>query len=430
MAANHQLDQVTASSPSVVPHRKSHFGFLALLVLLGIALAAGIVFELTQRKTQEKTLAATIAEDANRPPAVNVGRVRAASSSSTVELPGQTVALVETPIYARADGYLKQRPVDIGYRVQKGQLLVEIETPELDQQISQARATLAQSRAALQQLRASLLAARSNLKLAQVTADRWKKLTEEGVFSRQDLDEKMAALESGQANVQAAEESVRAAESTAAANEANLKRLEELQTFDRLVAPFDGVITARSLQSDVGTLISSGNTASSREIMRIAQIGVLRVFVSIPQTYAPMIHDGLPAEVRVDELPGRLFPTKVSGTTHSVESSSRTMLAVLLVQNQEELLLPGMYAKVRFSLPHKVNVLMLPADGLVLKSDGPQAAVVGPDRKVHFQKLTLGRDYGAEIEVHSGLADGDRVVLNPTDAIREGVIVEPKERAK
>jgi RND family efflux transporter MFP subunit len=411
------------------PRKKSHVGFFIVLFLLGVGLTAAIVYELMQRKLQDRTLAASSVEDGGRAPAVNVGRVRMAPPVSTVELPCQTVPMVETPIYARADGYLKQRTVDIGNRVKKGQLLLEIETPELDQQIDQARATLAQSKAAVAQLQASLVASKSSLKLAEVTAERWKKLTDDKVFARQDLDEKVAALELAQANVKAAEQNIAAAESTVAANESALKRLENLKSFDRMLSPFDGVITFRSINSDIGTLVTSGNTTSSREIMRVAQIDVLRVFVSIPQTYASMIHDGVPAQLSVQEMPGRVFPTKVSGITHEVDSNSRTMLAVLLVQNPKEELLPGMYAKARFSLPHAVNVLLLPADALMLPSSGPQVAVVGADHKVHFHKVTLGRDYGAEIEIDSGLNAGDLVVLNPTDAIREGVAVEPSERS-
>ena len=430
MAMNTQIDREIEHGTPPVPHRKSHFGFLVLLFLLGALLAAGIVYELMQRKAQDKSLAATASEDAKRPPSVNVGRVRAAPSTSTIELPCQTVAMIETPVYARADGYIKQRPVDIGDRVKKGQLLFEIETPELESQVEQAKATLAQSQAALQQLRANLLAVQSNLHLAEVTAQRWKNLTDKGVFAKQDLDEKVATLELGRANVKAAEENIRAAESTISANQANLKRLEEMKSFNRLVAPFDGVITFRSVQSDLGTLITAGNTSSSREIMRVAQIDVLRVFVSIPQTYAGMIHDGIPADLTIDEIPGRAFHTSVAGITHSVDSNSRTMLAVLMVQNPKEELLPGMYAKARFSLPHTVKVLMLPADALMLPTEGPRVAVVGEDHRVHFQQVTLGRDYGAEVEIQSGLSEGDLVVLSPSDAIREGVTVSPKELAR
>ncbi len=412
------------------PQKKSHAGFLILLFLAGAALAGGIVYELGQRKTHDKALAATVAEDATRAPVVNVALTRLAPSQSTIELPCQTVAMVETPIYARADGYIRQRPVDIGNRVKKGQLLFEIESPELDQQIEQAKATLAQSKAALQQLRAALVAAQSNEKLAEVTAQRWQKLTDQGVFAKQDYDEKAAALELAKANVASAQENIRAAESTISSNEASLKRLVELKGFDKLVAPFDGVVTFRSLNSDLGTLITSGNTASSRELMRVAQIDVLRVFVSVPQSYAPMIHDGLAAELRVDELPGRVFHTKVGGITHSVDSNSRTMLAVLLVKNENEALLPGMYAKAKFALPHSVKVVMLPADALTLPAEGPRVAVVGPGNRIHFKEVTLGRDLGSEVEILSGLSEGETVVLNPTDAVREGAVIEPKQRTK
>ena len=412
------------------PKKSSHAGFLMTLLFVGLALAAAIVYELGQRRTQDKALAATVVEDAAHAPVVNVGHVTAAPAESSVELPCQTVAMVETPIYARADGYIRQRPVDIGDRVKKGDLLFEIETPELDQQIDQARATLAQSKASIEQLRAARVAAQSSLKLAEVTAKRWKTLADQGVFARQDYDEKAAALELAQANLRSAEENIRAAESAIASNDANLKRLVDLKSYDRLTAPFDGVITFRSLHSDVGTLITSGNTSSSRELMRVAQINILRVFVSIPQSHASTIHDGLDAQLRVDELPGRVFHTKVGGITHSVDSDSRTMLAVLLVENPKEELLPGMYAKARFELPQAVRVMMLPAEALLLPADGPQVAVVGGNHKVHFQPVTLGRDYGAQIEILSGVSEGDTVVLSPTDAVREGVVVEPKERGK
>ena len=379
------------------------------------------------RRTGDRALASAIAQEASQPPLVNVGRVHLAPAQSTIELPCQTVPMLETPVYARADGYILRRPVDIGNRVKKGDLLFEIQTPELDQQVDQARAALAQSSAALEQYRAALDASESRLNLAAVTAKRWKNLTDKGVFAKQDLDEKIAALELSQANVKSAQENVRAAQSTVAASQSNLKRLQDLKAFSRLEAPFDGVITFRSVQADVGTLITAGNTSSSRELMRVAQIDVLRVFVSIPQADAGMIHDGQPADLVVDELPGRVFQTKVDGITHSVDANSRTMLAVLLVKNDREELLPGMYGRARFGLSHAANVLLLPAEALMLPTDGPQAAVVGADRRVHFQKVTLGRDYGAEIEVQSGLKDGDVVVLSPTDAVREGALVEPKQ---
>lgn len=426
----HTTEPDLAAHIAPPPHKRSHAGFLILLFLAVVILGAAVFYEFSQRRTETKALASSVVATSQSAPVVNVGLVHRAPAQSGIEFPCQTEAMLETPIYARADGYVKQRPKDIGDRVKKGDLLYEIETPELDRQIEQAKASLAQSKAALEQNQAALAAAQSNLKLAEVTARRWKNLTDKGVFARQDLDEKMAALELGQANVKSAEENIRAAESTVAASDASLQRLEEMKSFDRLVAPFDGVVTFRNTQADLGTLITAGNTASSRELMRVAQIGTLRVYVSIAQTYAPLIHAGLPAELVVDELPGRAFHTKVESITHSVDAASRTMLALLFVKNEQEALLPGMYAKARFELPHAVDALMLPADALMIPKEGPQAAVVGEDHKVHFRRITIGRDYGAEVEVLSGLSSGDMVVLSPTDAVREGVTVEPQQPRK
>jgi len=306
---------------------------------------------------------------------------------------------------------------------------VELDTPDLDQQIEQARATIAQSNAALSQVQANLQALQSNLKLARVTADRYRTLTEQGVMSKQDNDTSAAALESGQANVHAAEESVHAQQATIAANDANLRRLLEQKKYARMEAPFDGVITYRNpIASDLGTLISSGSGSSVPEILRVSQIQTLRIFVDVPQSYAPVIRVDQPADLIVDEFAGRVFAARVKSTTSSVDPTSRTMLTVLLVDNSDGALLPGMYTKVRFHLPHTINVLRLPAEALLFRTEGPFAAVVGPDHKVHLHKLTLGRDYGPEVEIPSGLAPGDAVVLNPTDSIREDAVVESKER--
>jgi RND family efflux transporter MFP subunit len=434
MAANRQAEPEFTTVASQAPARKqSHAGFLVLTLLIVVGLAGAIAYELSQRKAQAQALASASSADAASGgiPVVEVARIRTAPSGATVEIPGQTVALLETPVYARTEGYIRQRNVEIGDRVKKGQLLLELDTPDLDQQIVQARATLAQSNAALAQVQASLQASQSTLKLARVTADRYHTLAGQGVISKQDDDTSAAALESGQANVHAAEETVRAQQSTIAANEANLNRLLEQKKYARMEAPFDGVITYRNpMASDIGTLISSGSGTSNPEILRVSQIQTLRVFVDVPQSYAPVIRVDQPADLVIDEFAGRVFPARVKSTTSSVDPSSRTMLTVLLVDNSDGALLPGMYAKVRFHLPHTVNVLRLPAEALLFRTEGPFAAVVGADHKVHMHKLTLGRDYGPEVEVASGLEPGDAVVLNPTDAIREDALVSPKERVE
>jgi RND family efflux transporter MFP subunit len=417
------------SRATALTHKQSHGKFIALLVILGILLIIGVAAGVLKRQTHDRALAATAEDESVRAPVVNVGHVRQAGAKSTIELPGDLVARVETPMYARIDGYLKQRPVDIGDRVKKGDLLVEIDTPDLDAQIAQSQATLAQSKATLQQLNAALAVARSNAKLADLTAERYKLLLAKDAIAKQDYDDRSAQAEVAQANVKQAEENINAAQSTIVANAANVQRMRELKIYAKLLAPFDGIVTYRSDRSDPGTLISAGNTTQSRELIKVSQIDTLRIFVNVPQTYSTLIHDGQTADLLVDEFPGRTFPAKVRGTTNAVDPATRSLLAVLLVNNPKGELLPGMYARVRFALPHMVSVMMLPADALVLKTDGPQAAVVGPDHKVHFHKLVVGRDMGSELEVNSGLEEGDAVILNPTDAIREGVTVETKDRA-
>jgi RND family efflux transporter MFP subunit len=429
METEHQVEQEIRRAATPLGHKKSHGKFIALLVVLGILLVAGVAAGVLKRQTHDRALASSADDDAGRAPVVNVGHVRQAGAKSTIELPGDLVARVETPMYARVDGYLKTRPVDIGDRVKKGDLLVEIDTPDLDAQIAMSQATLAQSKATLQQLNAALAVAKSNAKLAALTAERYKLLLAKDAIAKQDYDDRAAQAEVMDANVQQAEENINAAQSTIAANAANVQRMKELKLYTRLLAPFDGIVTYRSDRSDPGTLISAGNTTQSRELIKISQIDTLRIFVNVPQSYSTLIHDGQMADLIVDEFPGRTFPAKVRGTTNAVDPATRSLLAVLLVNNPKGELLPGMYAKVRFALPHMVSVMMLPADALVLKTDGPQAAVVGADHKIHFHKLVVGRDMGAELEVNAGLEEGDAVVLNPTDAIREGVTVEVKERA-
>jgi RND family efflux transporter MFP subunit len=203
-----------------------------------------------------------------------------------------------------------------------------------------------------------------------------------------------------------------------------------LKSFDRVVAPFDGVVTFRDVNLDAGALINAGNNGPNRELFRVSQIDALRIFVNVPQTYVRSIAPGQAAALTVDELPGRAFPAVVRRTTTSLDTSSRTLLVVLRVPNPRHLLLPGMYGRVKFSLSQPRDTLLIPADALVDGAGGTQAAVVGPDRKVHFHRIALGVDYGARVEVMSGLEAGDEVILNPTHEVRENVVVEARPRTK
>ena len=406
------------------PRRASRGALLAVFLVLALVVIAAIAFGLRPRLARDKALAAATEAIEEKLPVVSVAPARQSPANTELELPGDLQAEIETPIYARADGYLRRRLVDIGDHVRKNQLLAEIDTPELDQQLSQARAGLAQSQASLVQLQANLVQARANLKLAEVTWNRWSRLADRGVYSRQDADEKQMAFEARKADVDAAIASVDATKKLVDANAANVHRLEELKAFASVVAPFDGVVTNRNMTMDPGTLVNSGNGGPNREIFRVAQIQTMRIFVNVPQAYAQLVHDGLRAELRVQELPGQVFPATVTRTAHSVDESARTMLAILETPNPNGKLLPGMYSQVKFAFPGNKAALLVPGDALLLGREGPRVAVVTPDHTVHLRRIHIAHDYGADLEIDSGLAPGDLVVLNPTDQIRENARVD------
>jgi membrane fusion protein (multidrug efflux system) len=304
-------------------------------------------------------------------------------------------AFVEAPIYARASGYLKRWLVDIGDRVKAGQLLAEIDTPELNQQLEQARAEVAQAEAALN--------------LAKTTAARWTDLLKTASVSEQETIEKQADLELKKANVDGAR--------------ANLHRLEELKGFAKVTAPFDGTITAR--QTDVGQLIAAAN---GRELFRLAQINPLRVYVRVPQTMSHAIAPGQKAELILDQMPGHTFEAKVVRTAGAMDPGSRTLLTELEVDNSRGEILAGSYAQVRFTDTVVAPTLTLPANTLLFRSDGIRVGVVNGDGKVELRSIKLGRDFGQTIEILEGVAANDRVIMNPPDSLASGLkvrVVEP-----
>lgn len=393
---------------------------LAALAVLGV-IGAGFI----PRIAKKRELVAA-ASEAARPPGVRVGKVELAASLSELELPCDLQAMIESPINARVEGYISRRLVDIGSKVNKGDLLAELETPELDQQIRQAKATISQHLASLKQLEAKLSEAKASLRLAKVTSDRWRKLASEGVVSQQDADDKVSQHEVRVAEVEAAEASIAAEREAMSAAEANLERLGQMKSFSRLNAPFAGIVTWRN--PDVGTLISPG--AGGRDLFKISDISTIRVFVGIPQSHVPYVKPGVPAVLTVDDLPGQSFPGSVSNIANALDISTRTMLAVIKIPNPHGVLKPGMYSRVRFKLPVSPSALRVPGDAVVARNDGPAVALVDGENRVHFRKIEVARDNGTEVEVKSGVSKGDTVVISPSDEIRENTVVEPKPDRK
>jgi len=399
---------------------------LTFFAVLACVVVAAIVAGVLPRLTRQRVLLAASDTVAQQKPIVIVSPAHLAPSKDTIDLPGDLQAMVESPIFARADGYLKSRRVDIGDRVKAGQLMADIETPELDQQIAQARATLAQSQAALRELQADIALSRANLNLAKVTLDRWERLSTKGAVSKQDLDQKQADFDVKNAQTDRAEASLATAQETVNASAANVKRLEEMKGFASVAAPFDGIVTARNV--DIGTLINAGNTSASKEMFRVAKITPLRIFVNVPQTYVQEIHDGQLAELRVQERPGQIFPARVTNISNALDAASRAMLVILETPNPTGALYPGMYAQIRFAASKSTPRLRVPGDTVMLTPNGPRLAVVGADRVVHFRSVTLGEDLGSEVEILSGLQPGELVVSNPSDSVQEGATVEIRTR--
>jgi multidrug efflux pump subunit AcrA (membrane-fusion protein) len=400
------------------------FGILALLI------GAAVVFGLLPRLSRQRQFLAEAKTDEERLPGVNVVAVERAPAKTDLELPGTLVALNEAPIFARVDGYIKSRHADLGQRVGKNQLMMQLDTPELDQQILQAQASISQSQASIKQLEAAIRQARANEHLAEITAGRVRKLTAEGVLSKQDLDDKDAALEARQADVAAAEANLAAGRSALASVEANLQRLRETKSFARLVAPFDGFVTYRN--PDVGSLITAGNGNARSEMFRVAQIDPMRIFVNVPQGFVPQVQAAARtrAELTVEQLPGRKFTADVRSVNASLDAASRTMLTVLYAANPKGELLPGMFAQVKFHVGDKVRRLMVPGDTVIARSEGKYVAVTDTAGNVKFRRIEPGRDLGTTLEVLGGVNEGDLVIVNPTDEVRDGARVQLRNLKK
>ncbi|HEX4771547.1 MAG TPA: efflux RND transporter periplasmic adaptor subunit [Bryobacteraceae bacterium] len=392
---------------------------LFVMVLLVIAFFAGYL-PLHRRSVVIADEARDRAQAVPRVPVVTVGK---SSHDTSLQLPGNIQAVTEAPILARADGYIKQRLVDIGDRVHAGQTLAVIEAPELDEQVRQAQANLHQSHAAVDQANANLQEGRADLELARITAKRWANLVSDGSVSVQENDQYQAQYQSKIAAVHALEQAVAGTQGGVAAAEANLARLQNMKGYRVVEAPFDGVITLRNV--DTGALVNNGNTL----LFRIAQTEALRIYLNVPQTNASSVHRGDAASLTVSNQPGRTFSGIVARTANALDPASRTLLVEVHVPNPDRVLLPGMYAQVELSSSRSNPPLLIPSDALIISDQGTQVALVKPDHRVHLQPIVAGRDYGDRIEVMSGLHVGDAIVANPGDVLHEGTLVEPTNKS-
>jgi multidrug efflux pump subunit AcrA (membrane-fusion protein) len=478
-----QVLEPPAHEPALLPPERRvariHPFRIALVaaILLLIVFLAGYL----PRRRLQKTVRQAALKEEQALPIVSVAPVRRSSPLSTLLLPGNITPITEAYIYARATGYVRSRYADIGDRVRANQLLAEIDAPDLDAQVSQARATLAQSEKQLDQARAAFENATAQEELARVTWERYRVLVEHGAVSRQDADTQLANYRVAQANVRLQQAAIHTAEENVGANRANLDRLLALQDFKNVRAPFAGVITARNF--DIGAFINAGGapsgasgtpmggimisaaggnaggtgpppssgtlatsptatgapSGSGSEMFRIAQIGTLRTLINVPQESAPTVRPGLAANLYVQEF-NRSFPGKVTRTSNSLDQTSRTLLTEVQVPNPRSELLPGMYTQVQFVARHPNPPLLVPGDSVMPTANGLQVAILenlrpedrqrlqqhaGDARRIHMQIVNVGRDYGLEIEITFGLQGWEHVVVNPSD-LDEGSLVVPR----
>jgi RND family efflux transporter MFP subunit len=370
------------------------FTILFVIVIVLVVLGAVTLF---QRRSQYQALAKETETLAI--PTVAVIHASVESAQEDLVLPGAMQAYVESPIYARTNGYLKKWYHDIGSRVRQGELLADIDTPEVDQQLSQARA--------------ELNTAQANANLSKITAARYQELIKTDGVSKQEVDNAVGDLEAKIANVRS--------------SEANVRRLEEMESFKHIFAPFSGVITKRSV--DTGTLINAGNGGASQQLFSLAQTDPIRAYVSVPEAYAPSIRAGLGAFLELTQYPGQNFQGKVVRTAESIDPGTRTLLTEVDVPNHTGALLPGGYAQAHLQVKVTGARLAVPVNALLFRSEGLRAVVVDANHKTHLKALTIGRDYGTTLEVLQGLDVNDWIVLNPADSLEDGQEVHVKEIA-
>jgi RND family efflux transporter MFP subunit len=379
----HHAAEITAP-PKLPPATPRKALFMIAVVVL--ALVAGAVITMLMRIHSSRVLAQETERESV--PTVAVLHPTLEKPDEELVLPGSLLAFEESPIYARTNGYLLHWYKDIGSRVTKGELLADIDTPEVDQELMQARAT-----------RQQIVA---QMDLAKINSDRYLSLRTTDSVSQQEADQQASGYQQAKANLDA--------------NDANVRRLQELEAFKHVYAPFSGVLTKRNV--DPGALINAGGTG--KEMFDMARVDPLRVYVSVPQTYAPAIKNGMEAWVTLQELPGQKFKGTVARTAESIDPTTRTLLTEVDVPNKDGRLLPGSFGEVHFKPGISGQKVTLPVNTMLFRQEGPRVAVVGSDNKVQLRPITIGRDYGSTLEILGGVDVGDQVVINPADSLEEG----------
>ena len=375
------------------PPKKSRIRLALLLILVLAAIAAVVIAGILPRLKARDA----VREETNdlAVPSVMVAHPRSSPASQEIVLPANIQPYISAPIFARTNGYLKSWFFDIGSRVKQGQLLAEIATPEIDAQLRQAQADLA--------------TAQANLHLAEITAARYQELLKSDSVSKQETDNATSDLAAKQTTLKSAQE--------------NVSRLQELRSFEKVIAPFDGVITAR--RTDLGQLINSGSGGGpGTELFQVAAINTLRVYVSVPQIYSPVARRGLSVDLTLPQFPGRRFTGTLVRTADAIDPASRTLLVEIDVKNPSGEILPGAYAEAHFKVAGGHSYL-LPVPALIFRSEGLQVATVDDGQHAALRNIQLGRDLGAEVEVVSGITDADLVILNPPDSLVNGEVVHP-----
>jgi RND family efflux transporter MFP subunit len=399
---------------AATPPPKRNFRVAGGVVLLAVLMAIGVIPRvLRSREARDAALASTVLL-----PEVIVVHPRLAAARTAVSLPGNLQPLYSASVFARTNGYIESRSVDIGSEVKAGQVLAVISAPEVDQQLNQARADALEAVAAVAQSKAALEQAQANLGIARITQKRYASLIDKRAVTQQALDEADEAFRARAADVSAAGANINAAEASLQSRKANVERLTQLQGFERVVAPFDGVITARNVE--VGDLVSAGSDNGSKSLFGIAQSNVLRVQVEVPQSAALAIKVGQQATLTVQERPGRRYVATVTRSADSIDVAARTMLTEVQVDNREGSLVPGMYGEVNFDVTANHPSLIIPSTALVIDKNGMHVVSVSADSRVHFVAVDIGQDQGSQVEISRGLRGGETLVSNPSDLLSDG----------